>query len=156
HFFAPAGFAGMGLAARVSLSTVSHRIPAMATLRAFKSLLPPPERASGVAAVPYDVVSTQEARAPAPGNVLSLLHVSRAEIDLPDGTNPYSDAVYEKAAANFEELKRNAPLRPDDAERLYVYRLRSEGREQTGVAGLCSLDEYDQDTIRKHERTRPD
>src|SRR5262249_34735131 len=134
---------------------VSHRIPAMATLRPFKALMPPPERASAVASVPYDVVSTQEARSLASGNVLSFLHVSRAESDLPDGTNPYSDAVYQKAAANFEALKQDAPLKLDDAERLYVYRLRTEGREQTGVAGLCSLDEYDQDTIRKHERTRP-
>ena len=118
--------------------------------------MPSPDSAPSVAAVPYDVVSTQEARSLAAGNPLSFLHVSRAEIDLPDGTNPYADAVYEKAAANFELLKRQAPLRQDDAERLYLYRLRAEGREQTGVAGLCSMDEYDEDTIRKHERTRPD
>src|SRR5262250_3273930 len=128
----------------------------MATLRGFKALRPQKHVAAKVSAVPYDVVSTSEARELSAGNVLSFLHVSRAEIDLPDGTNPYSDAVYEKAAANFEALKRDAPLKMDDAQRLYVYRLRSEGREQTGVAGLCSLEEYDQDTIRKHERTRPD
>jgi len=118
--------------------------------------MPSPDSAASVAAVPYDVVSTQEARSLAAGNPHSFLHVSRAEIDLPDGTNPYADAVYEKAAANFELLKRQAPLRQDDAQRLYLYRLRAEGREQTGVAGLCSMDEYDEDTIRKHERTRPD
>ncbi len=128
----------------------------MATLRPFRALIPSPEAAASVAAVPYDVVSTQEARSLAAGNPLSFLHVSRAEIDLPDGTNPYADAVYEKAAANFEVLKREAPLRQDDAQRLYLYRLRGDGREQTGVAGLCSIDEYDEDTIRKHERTRPD
>ena len=130
--------------------------PDMATLRPFRALTPSPESAASVAAVPYDVVSTLEARSLAAGNPLSFLHVSRAEIDLPDGTNPYDGAVYEKAAANFELLTRQAPLRQDDAERLYVYRLRREGREQTGVAGLCSIDEYDEDTIRKHERTRPD
>jgi uncharacterized protein (DUF1015 family) len=128
----------------------------MATLRPFRALAPSPEAAASVASVPYDVVSTQEARSLASGKPLSFLHVSRAEIDLPDETNPYADAVYEKAAANFELLKRQAPLMQDDAQRLYLYRLRGEGREQTGVAGLCSIDEYDEDTIRKHERTRPD
>jgi uncharacterized protein (DUF1015 family) len=128
----------------------------MATLRPFRALSPSPEAAASVAAVPYDVVSTQEARSLAAGKPLSFLHVSRAEIDLPDGTNPYADAVYEKAAANFEVLKREAPLRQDDTQRLYLYRLRGDGREQTGVAGLCSISEYDENTIRKHERTRPD
>ncbi len=128
----------------------------MATLRPFRALTPSPETAASVAAVPYDVVSTQEARSLAAGNPLSFLHVSRAEIDLPDGTNPYADAVYEKAAASFDVLKREAPLRPDDAERLYLYRLSQDGREQIGIAGLCSIDEYDENTIRKHERTRPE
>ena len=134
----------------------SRRIRVMATLRPFRALTPSPERASSVAAVPYDVVSTQEARALAANNPLSFLHVSRAEMDLPDGTNPYADAVYERAAANFDLLKREAPLRQDDRDHLYVYRLRREGHEQTGVAGVCSMAEYDDDTIRKHERTRPD
>jgi uncharacterized protein (DUF1015 family) len=128
----------------------------MATLRPFRALAPSPERAAFVAAVPYDVVSTDEARALAAGSPLSFLHVSRAEIDLPERTPPYADAVYERAAANFEKLKREAPLMVDEVPRLYVYRLRREGREQTGVAGVCSIDEYDQDTIRKHERTRPE
>ncbi len=128
----------------------------MATVRPFRALRPRPEKAAAVSAVPYDVVSTAEARALAARNPLSFLHVSRSEIDLPDGTDPYSDAVYAKAAENFRKLKRDAPLFPEEGPSLYVYRLRMDGREQTGIAGVCSLDEYDSDVIRKHERTRRD
>ncbi len=126
----------------------------MVALNPFRALRPSPESAARVAAVPYDVVSTQEARAEAAGNPLSFLHVSRAEIDLPDGTDPYSDAVYARAVENFARLKAEAPLAADDFESLYVYRLRMGDHEQTGVAGVASLDEYDRDVIRKHERTR--
>src|SRR5216117_2930666 len=128
----------------------------MATVRPFRAVRPAPENAARVSAVPYDVVSTQEARRLAAGNPLSFLHVSRAEIDLPDGTDPYSDAVYAKATENFEKLGRDAPLSSEEAASLYVYRLRMAGQEQTGIAGVCSLDEYDADVIRKHERTRRD
>src|SRR5437867_350355 len=128
----------------------------MATVRPFRAVRPAPENAARVSAVPYDVVSTQEARRLAAGNPLSFLHISRAEIDLPDGTDPYSDAVYAKATENFEKLGRDAPLSSEEAASLYVYRLRMAGQEQTGIAGVCSLDEYDADVIRKHERTRRD
>jgi uncharacterized protein (DUF1015 family) len=109
-----------------------------------------------VSSVPYDVVSTTEARQLAAGNPLSFLHVSRPEIDLPEDTDPYADAVYAKAEENFERLKREAPLSLEKEPSLYVYRLRMDDHEQTGIAGCCSLDEYDRDVIRKHERTRPD
>lgn len=128
----------------------------MATVRLFRALRPPPEKASGVSAVPYDVVSTEEARRLAAGNPLSFLHVSRSEIDLPEGTDPYAGAVYTKAAENFATLKREAPLSLEAEPSLYVYRLRMDDHEQTGIAGCCSLDEYDRDVVRKHERTRPD
>jgi uncharacterized protein (DUF1015 family) len=128
----------------------------MATVRAFRALRPTSENAAAVSAVPYDVVSTAEARQLAAGNPLSFLHVSRPEIDLPDGTDPYSDAVYEKAAVNFARLKRDAPLSPESEPSLYIYRLRMGSHEQTGIAGCCSLDEYDRDVVRRHERTRPD
>ena len=128
----------------------------MATVRPFRALRPQPGNAAAVSSVPYDVVSTEEARRLAAGNPLSFLHVSRAEIDLPDGTDPYSDAVYRKAVQNFESLKRAAPLAMEDEASLYLYRLRMDGREQTGIAGAYSLDEYDSDVIRKHERTRRD
>jgi len=126
----------------------------MATLRAFRALRPPPERAADVAAVPYDVVSTEEARALAAGNPVSFLHVSRPEIDLPDGTDPYSEAVYRKAREAFERLQREAPFLREETESLYVYRLRMGEHEQTGVAGCASLDDYDSDVVRRHERTR--
>ena len=128
----------------------------MATMRPFRALRPPAGRAAAVSAVPYDVVSTAEARALAAGNPLSFLHVSRPEIDLPDGTDPHADAVYELAAKNFERLKRDAPLAPDPTPTLSIYRLRMGDHIQTGVAGCSSLAEYDADVVRKHERTRRD
>jgi uncharacterized protein (DUF1015 family) len=128
----------------------------MAIVVPFRALRPTPAAAARVAAVPYDVVNAEEAQALADGNPLSFLHVSRAEIDLPRDTNPYADAVYAKAAENFAALKTAAPLVVEDAPRLYVYRLRMGSHEQTGVAAAFSMDEYDRDIIKKHERTRRD
>jgi uncharacterized protein (DUF1015 family) len=128
----------------------------MATIRAFRAERPPKYKAADVSAVPYDVVSTAEARELAQGNPLSFLHVSRPEIDLPEGTDIYSDAVYEKAARSYEELKRNAPLSPEAGPSLYLYRLRMGEHSQVGIAACCSVDEYDSDIVRKHERTRKD
>jgi uncharacterized protein (DUF1015 family) len=128
----------------------------VASIHPFRALRPAPAAAARVAAVPYDVVNTDEARALAAGNPLSFLHVSRAEIDLPPGTNPYSDAVYARAHANFDALKRDAPLEMEDATTLYVYRLRMGSHVQTGIAGAFSLEEYERGVIRKHEHTRRD
>jgi uncharacterized protein (DUF1015 family) len=128
----------------------------MAIIRPFKALRPHAEQAAAVSAVPYDVVNTVEARALAAGNPLSFLHVSRPEIDLPDGIDVYSDAVYEKAASNFDSLKNEAPLFIEDSPSLYVYRLQMGEHTQAGIAACCSVDEYDSDIIRKHERTRKD
>jgi uncharacterized protein (DUF1015 family) len=128
----------------------------MAVITPFRALRPAPPSAAAVAAVPYDVVSTDEARALAAGNPLSFLHVSRAEIDLPPDTNPYAEAVYVKAVENFASLKARAPLVLEDAPSLYVYRLRMGVHVQTGIAGCFSLDDYEQDVIKKHERTRSD
>jgi uncharacterized protein (DUF1015 family) len=127
----------------------------MANLSPFRALRPRPAEAAAIAAVPYDVVNTDEARALAAGNPLSFLRVSRAEIELPAGTAPYSKDVYERAAQNFDALKKSA-LVVEDGPSLYVYRLRMGTHEQTGVAACYSLDEYDRDVIKKHERTRPD
>jgi uncharacterized protein (DUF1015 family) len=128
----------------------------MALLAPFRALRPTPESASRVAAVPYDVVSADEAAALASGNPLSFLRVSRAEIDLAHVTNPYADTVYARAVENFETLKRTAPLVMERDPSVYVYRLRMGGHEQTGVAACYSVDEYDRDIIKKHERTRRD
>ncbi|HEY0173891.1 MAG TPA: DUF1015 family protein [Pyrinomonadaceae bacterium] len=128
----------------------------MAAIHPFRALRPPADKVAEVAAVPYDVVNTEEARALAEGNPLSFLHVSRPEIDLPEGTHIYSDEVYEKARANFEAMTRAGTLVEEEEPSLYVYRLRMGGHTQTGVAAAFSVDEYDDDLIRKHERTRPD
>ena len=128
----------------------------MAVIYPFRALRPPVEKVEQVASVPYDVVNTEEARALAADNPLSLLHVTRPEIDLPDGTDIYGDAVYQKAAENFQRLIEAAPLEEEAAPSLYLYKLVMGEHEQTGVAACCSVDEYDNDLIRKHERTRPD
>jgi uncharacterized protein (DUF1015 family) len=128
----------------------------VAVLAAFRALRPAPTAAARVAAVPYDVVNTDEARAQAAGNPLSFLHVSRAEIDLAPGTDQYSNAVYEQASVSFDRLKREAPLLTEDAPSVYVYRLRAGTHEQTGIAACFSMEEYERDAIKKHERTRRD
>lgn len=128
----------------------------MAVIRPFRALRPPAERAQAVASVPYDVVNTEEARELAAGNPLSFLHVSRPEIDLPPGTDLYSDAVYRKAVENFEKLMAEAPLEKEAEPSLYLYRLIMGEHQQIGVVACCSIDEYDSNVIRKHERTRRD
>ena len=128
----------------------------MAIIRPFPALRPEPSAAAAVAAVPYDVVSTIEARRLAADNPLSFLHVSRAEIDLPDGADPYDQQVYERAALNLKGLIERAPLVVDAEPALYLYRMRASGHEQIGLAGCFSLDEYDRDVIKRHERTRRD
>jgi uncharacterized protein (DUF1015 family) len=127
----------------------------MASLHPFRALRPAPGVAPAVSSVPYDVVSTEEARQLASGNPLSFLRVTRSEIDLPPDTDPYSSKVYAKARENFETLKRQAPLESDEPS-LYFYRLRMGTHEQTGIAGCFSVDEYESDVIKKHERTRRD
>ncbi len=127
----------------------------MATLTPFRALRPTPADAFRIASVPYDVVSTDEARSLADGNPLSFLHVSRAEIELPPGTDPHADAVYDRAASNFATLRRSSLIVEDEA-RVYLYRLRMGSHEQTGIAACWALDEYDRDVIKKHERTRRD
>ena len=128
----------------------------MAMLHPFRALRPRPEQASAVAAVPYDVVSTTEARALAADNPLSFLRVSRPEIELPADTDPYADAVYQAAVRNFARLRAAAPLVEEATPSVYVYRLRMGTHEQSGVAACFSVDEYERDVIRKHERTRKD
>ena len=128
----------------------------MAVIRPFSALRPPADRASEVASVPYDVVNTDEARALAGNNPLSFLHVSRPEIDLPEGTDVHSDPVYRKAIENFDRLVKDCPLVTEESPSIYLYRLIMGDHEQIGVVACCSVDEYDQNLIRKHERTRRD
>jgi uncharacterized protein (DUF1015 family) len=127
----------------------------MATVRAFRALRPDPAVACRVAAVPYDVVDTEEARLLA-SDSFSFLHVSRAEIDLPQDTDPHADIVYRTAAERYRVLKQDAPFVQERVPALYFYRLEAAGQGQTGLAAAYSLDDYDNDVIKKHERTRRD
>ena len=128
----------------------------MAVIRPFRALRPQADRAEAVASVPYDVVNTDEARALAQGNPLSFLHVSRPEIDLPPSTDIHSDIVYRKAVENFEKLISECPMETESEPSLYLYRLIMGDHTQIGIVASCSIDEYDNSTIRKHERTRRD
>jgi uncharacterized protein (DUF1015 family) len=128
----------------------------MSVIRRFRALRPPADIAAEVACVPYDVISTAEARALAEGKERSFLHVIRPEIDLPEATGLYDDAVYEKGAENFHRFTKEGWLEEDLEPGLLIYRLERDGHPQIGVVGCCSADEYDAGLIVKHERTRPD
>jgi len=128
----------------------------MATLRPFRALRPDPANAVRVAAPPYDVVNTREARELARGNPDSYLHVSRPEIDLPEGTDEHADPVYAKGAENLAAFERRGVLRQDPEARLYVYAQRMGNHRQVGLVACASVAEYDADVIKKHEKTRPD
>jgi uncharacterized protein (DUF1015 family) len=128
----------------------------MALLAPFRALRPVPAVAARVAAVPYDVVSSDEARALADGNPLSFLRVSRPEIELPPEVDVHAEEVYARAAQNLARLRLEAPLVVEDRPSLYVYRLRMGAHTQTGLAACFSVDEYDTGLIKKHEKTRAD
>jgi len=128
----------------------------MAKIMPFHGLVPTPEKAKEVAAVPYDVVNSEEASALAEGNPLSFLHVSRPEIDMDSGIDLHDDSVYAKAAENFKKLCEIAPLTLDEEEHLYIYRLIMGDHVQTGILGAASADDYCNNIIKKHEKTRQD
>lgn len=118
--------------------------------------MPTPETVARVASVPYDVVSTTEAAALAADNPLSFLRVSRPEIEFPEGTDVFSDAVYDRARANLERLRDEAPLAADSGPFLYLYSLTADGHRQIGLVAAAAVDDYDADVIKKHEKTRID
>ncbi len=125
-------------------------------IRPFRALRCTPDSAATVASVPYDVVDTTEARRLAEGNPTSFLHVVRSEIDLPKGTDPYSDAVYEKAGENLQMLISSGQMVREDGPSLYAYRMTVDGQAQVGLLAGCSIDEYESGLIKKHELTRRD
>ena len=125
-------------------------------IRPFRALRPTPAAAAAVACVPYDVVSTEQARALVDGAPLSFLRVTRAEVDLGPDVAPGDPAVYAAARANLARLRREAPLVVEAEPALYVYRLRAGDHEQTGLAGCFPLDDYEGGNVKRHERTRPD
>ena len=126
----------------------------MAVIRPFKALRPTKEKSQLVASVPYDVVNREEAKQFADGNPLSYLHITRSEIDLPDVKDVYSKEVYLKAKENLNRIIKEAPLKIDDKPSFYLYRLIMDGRAQTGICATFSVDDYDNDVILKHEKTR--
>lgn len=128
----------------------------MAVIRQFKAIRPTPEMAEKVAALPYDVVNSEEAAEMVIGNPYSFLHVDKAEIDLPAETDIYSPEVYEKAKSNLEKMITDGVLVQDEKPMLYVYELTMDGRSQTGLVACTSIDEYMQGIIKKHELTRED
>ena len=125
-------------------------------IKPFCALRPAAERAASLASVPYDVVDTAEALRLADGNPDSFLHVARPEIDLPAGTDIYSDAVYAQGVKNFKSLQERGVLGYDDGEHVYLYRQIMDGHSQTGVVCCCSIDDYAGNVIRRHEKTRKD
>lgn len=128
----------------------------MSVIRPFRAYRPRPERAREVASVPYDVVSSEEARALARGNPVSFLHVCKPEIDLDPAVSLYDDRVYAKGRENLRRLIADEILVRDAAPSLYVYQQRMGSHVQAGLVALCSVREYERDLIKKHEHTRPD
>lgn len=128
----------------------------MAVVLPFKGLVPPADKAAKVAAVPYDVVSTEEAAKLAEGNPLSFLRVSRPEIELDKSIDVHDDKVYAKAGENFRRLCKEAPLSEDAEKHLYIYSQQMGKHLQIGIIGAMFVDEYDKNIIKKHEKTRKD
>lgn len=128
----------------------------MATIRPFMAIRPASNYAAAVAALPYDVMNSKEAREMVKDKPWSFLHVDKAEVDLPAGTDIYSDEVYQKAKENLENMIGHGVMGQDLLPNLYIYRLTMNGKSQTGLVCCTSVDEYIDGTIKKHELTRAD
>jgi Uncharacterized conserved protein len=128
----------------------------MVVVRPFRGLRPPREIVKDLACLPYDVMNTEEAAAMASGKECSLLHITRAEIDLPVGTDVHSDEVYKKSFDNFTLWQKKGWLVQDEVPYYYIYAQTMEGRTQYGIAACASVDDYLNGIIKKHELTRPD
>jgi uncharacterized protein (DUF1015 family) len=126
----------------------------MSIIKSFKGFRPPVSIVAQLASRPYDVLSSEEARKEAEGNEHSLLHVTKAEIDLPVGTDEHSDAVYEKVVQNYIKFKENGWLVQDREPYLYVYAQTMDGRTQYGLVACCHINDYFNNVIKKHELTR--
>lgn len=128
----------------------------MAIISPFKALRPQPEKAAAVASRPYDVLNSEEARIEVKDNPYSFLHVTKSEIDLPGDVHLYSSLVYEKAKENIESLQQKGVLIREEKPCYYIYTLVMDGRSQTGLVCVSSVDDYENDVIKKHEFTRPE
>lgn len=131
-------------------------MPAMLRIQPFSALRPPAELAADVASVPYDVIDTTEARVLAEGRPRSFLHVVRSEIDLPESTDPYDDAVYAQAKQNLDAFINAGILVRDPQRRFYLYRQIMGSHAQVGLVCCVHVDDYINDVIKKHEKTRKD
>ena len=128
----------------------------MSIIKAFKGLRPPVEIVNELASRPYDVLNSAEARVEAAGNPHSLLHVTKAEIDLPEGVDEHSQEVYDKVVENYNNFKKNGWLVQDEEEKLYIYAQTMDGRTQYGIVACDHSDDYINGIIKKHELTRKD
>ena len=128
----------------------------MASISPFKALRPVLQSAAQVASRPYDVLNSMEARQEAAGNASSFLHITKSEIDLPEHIDSHSMEVYNKAKENLQEFIRRGVLIQEEKPLYYIYRLIMNGRSQTGLVCVSSVDDYEKDVIKKHEFTRPD
>ncbi len=128
----------------------------MAYFRPFNAVRPNKEYADKVAALPYDVMNSEEAKKMVEGNEISFLHVDKAEIDLPEGTYLYDEAVYAKAKENLDKLVSDGICKKDSTPCFFIYRQIMNGRSQTGLVGCASIDDYLNNNIKKHELTRAD
>ena len=127
----------------------------MPLIKPFAGLRPVPERAEEVVAPPYDVLNSAEARERADGRPWSFLHISKAEIDLPEGTDPFDPSVYAKSAENMQKMLQQGILMREDKPCYYAYRLIMDGHSQVGLVAVASVADYDINRVRKHEYTRP-
>ena len=128
----------------------------MAEIKPFRALRPRQELSKQVASRPYDVLNSAEAREEAKDNPYSFLHVTKSEIDLPEDIDLHSKAVYDKASENLQALIKNGTLQQDEHSCYYIYQLIMEGRSQSGLVVLSSVQDYFDDVIKKHEFTRPE
>ncbi|MBO8460799.1 MAG: DUF1015 domain-containing protein [Bacteroidetes bacterium] len=128
----------------------------MATIKPFKGIRPPKELAKKVSSRPYDVLNSEEARAEAEGNEMSLYHIIKPEIDFPVGTDEHDERVYEKAVENFKKFRQKGWLKQDDKENYYVYAQTMNGRTQYGLVVCAAVEDYMNGNIKKHELTRKD
>jgi uncharacterized protein (DUF1015 family) len=152
----PTGGNACPLGARYNGGFVSGAAFPMTLIRPFRGLRPRPDTAADVAAPPYDVLSSDEARQRAAGHPRSFLHVSKAEIDLPPDTDPYDPAVYRTAADNLRRLVDDGVLQRDPTPCYYAYRLSTGSTVKTGLVVAASVNAYVEQRIRRHEFTRPD
>ncbi len=128
----------------------------MATIKEFRALRPATEFVSKVAELPYDVVTTDEARSLVQGNPHSFFHITRPEVDVPSGYNPYTQEVYKKGKENLQKFIDDGVLVYDDDAYLYLYTLKMGNHVQTGVVAVVSIDDYINGVVKKHELTRED